>query len=286
MKEGWNKIIRIQGLTLIDIIIAVTILSLIMISVVRVTNDSLDHKEIIIKEDRELLQIETAFDRLNWDFSQIYTPLYHTRAFLIDPNDREWSSRKLQNFKRNPLYGGGSSPRFIKPDFFGRPIPLILQDGKEAIEFYTKGHRRRFENIKESEFAWVRYEFRSYRGEDESKKDLLELVRYYSPINIYDSDLDLKELQATVLTNRVSEYTFFFWNEKGEKWEESLNHINHRRYPLRGLKLKIKWKRESDQVEEFSSKTYRSVWPHFSPKNLNKIKYQKPNLLPISGPAK
>ena len=283
--KGWIKMMNAQGLTLIDIIIAVTILSLMMISVVSVTNDSLDHKEIIISEDRELLQIETAFDRLNWDFSQIYTPLYHTRAFRIDPRDRKESSKKLRNFQRNPLYGEGGTRRFIKPDFWGRPIPMIQQDGKEAIEFYTKGHRRRFENIKESEFAWVRYEFRSYQGEDQSKKDLLELVRYYSPINIYDSDLNLKELQATVLTNKVSEYTFFFWNEKGEKWEEDLNHIDNHRHPLRGLKLEIKWKRGREQVEEFSSKTYRTIWPRFLPKNLNKIKYQKIAPSPIGRPA-
>ena len=79
------KTMKSQGLTLIDTIISITILSFIMVSVISVTNDSVNHKEIIINEDRELLQIETAFDRLNWDFSQIYTPLYHTQAFRIDP---------------------------------------------------------------------------------------------------------------------------------------------------------------------------------------------------------
>ena len=43
---------------------------------------------------------------------------------------------------------------------------------------------------------------------------------------------------------------------------------------LRGLKLEIKWKRSGDQVEEFSSRALRTIWPHFVPENLNKIKYQ------------
>lgn len=262
-----------QGLTLIDTIISITILSLMMISVVTVTNESLDHKEIIVNEDRELLQIETALDRLNWDFSQIYTPLYHTQQFQIDPRERMESQKKLKNLEKNPLYL--SSNRFSRPDFFGRPIPLIRQDGKEAIEFYTKGHRRRFENVNESEFAWVRYEFRSYRGDDENKKGLFELVRYYDPINIYHSDLELKTLQATILSNKISEYTFFFWDGKKEKWEEGLNRIDNGQHLLRGLKLEIKWKRGNGQIAEFSSKTYRTVWPYFKPENLNSIKYNK-----------
>ena len=265
---------RPHGLTLIEILIAITILAFIMLSIVTVTNSSLDNKELVIGEDRELLQIETAFDRLNWDFSQIYTPLYHTQKFKIDRKKRRESRRKKNKLFENPLYRG--ERRFKGPDFFGRPIPTIKQEGKEGIEFYTKAHRRRFENVHESEFAWVRYEFRPYRGEDEKKKGLFELVRYYSSKDIYDGDLDLRSLQGVVLLNNVSSYSFKFWDDRAKKWEESLNLAMSKDSDgvLRGLKLEIKWKRSGDQVEEFSSRALRTIWPHFAPKNLNKIKYQ------------
>ena len=266
------KIANSLGLTLIEVIISITILAFMMVSIIVVTNNSLDHKNIIVSEDRELLQIETALDRLNWDFSQIYTPLYHTQEFKADPRMREESQKKMRAFQENPIYSRDG--RFSGPDFFGRPIPIIHEERKQAIEFFTKGHRRRFENSNESEFAWVRYEFRSYQGEDEDKKDLFELVRYYGPTNIYDGSIDLKELQATVLTNKVSEYSFFFWDEKRERWEESLSNVRGGKNILRGLKLQIKWKRGQNNIEEFASRTYRTIWPHFEPEDLNKVKYQ------------
>ena len=260
------------GLTLLEVLIAVTILAFMSLAVIETTNNSADSKDSIIAEDRELLQVETALDRLNWDFSQIYTPLYHTQKFKIDKRAENETREKQRILLENPIYGRGG--RFSGPDFFGRPIPIISQDGKEAIEFYTKGHRRRFQDSKESEFAWVRYEFRSYKGEDESKQGLLELVRYYRPTNIHSSDGDLQELPATILSNRIVEYTWFFWDEKNGKWEESLSRTSNPPNFLRGLKLEIKWQRGSDKREEFISRVYRTIWPRFKPENLNKIKYQ------------
>ena len=264
-----------RGFTLMEVLISIAILSFMMVLIVMITNDSLDNNNIIVREDRELLQIETALDRLNWDFSQIYTPLYHTQRFKVDGNAIVETEKKKKALLENPLYRNGV--RFSGPDFMGRPIPFITEEKGEAIEFYTKGHRRRFENSNESEFAWVRYEFRPYRGDEESKKGLLELVRYYSSTNIYDSDINLKELQAMVLTDKVVEYSFLFWNGKRKKWEENLRNVEHGRSILRGLKLNIKWKRASGEIEEFASRTYRTIWPFFRPENLNKIKYQKLN---------
>ncbi|MCY4643602.1 MAG: hypothetical protein OXB88_03200 [Bacteriovoracales bacterium] len=263
-----------HGLTIIEILISISILAFIMVSVIAVTNKSIDNKDLIVKEDRELLQIETALDRLNWDFSQIYTPLYHTREFKVDQKKARESRRKRDNLLKNPLYRGEG--RFKGPDFFGRPIPIITQDGKDAIEFYTKAHRRRFENIRESEFAWVRYEFRSYQGDDETKKDLFEFVRYYTSTNVYNSDFNFQDLKPMVLMNNVLSYTFLFWDDRAKKWEESLSLLRGRgeKSLLRGLKLEIKWKRSVDQVEEFSSRTFRTMWPYFKPENLNKIKYK------------
>ena len=270
MKARSTLFLGRDGLTLIEILISITILAMMMVSVVMVTNESLDHKDAIVREDRELLQIETAFDRINWDFSQLYTPLLHTKSFSVDERQRTESLRKIRSLKNNPLYSEGG--RFLEPDFWGRPIPIVKEERKEAIEFYTKANRRRFENSKESEFAWVRYEFRFYRGEDEEKKGLFELARYYAPANIYNSDLDLKELQATILSNKISEYSFFFWNKESEKWERNIG-----KDPLRGLKIEIKWKRGKDQTEEIYSRTYRTIWPFFEPEDLNRIKYMNAN---------
>ena len=261
-----------HGFTLIEVLISLTILAFLMLLITKVTNNSVDHKGAIIEEDRELLQVTTALDRLSWDFSQIYTPLFHTQEFKTDPFNTEASLLKEGLLKSNPLYEDPGL--FSKPDFFGRPIPSIKEEKDKAIEFYTKSNRRRFENSNESEFAWVRYEFRPYSGEDPSKEGLLELVRYYTSLDIYKEGLELKELQPTILCNKISEYKFFFWDEKTKKWEEHINRVSNEEHLLRGLKLKIKWKRGPDQIEESSSRIYRSIWPVFKPEDLNKIKYE------------
>ena len=272
----------VRGFTLIEIIIAITLLSLLMISVVNMTSKSLESKDAIVKEDREILELETALDRLNWDFSQIYTPLYHTPPF--QPPERKRSEEafqareKMKRWLENPLYG----EYFLHPDFFGRPIPDFKSEGgKEAIEFYTKSHRRRFRDTNESEFAWVRYEFRPYRGDDEDNKDLYELVRYYNAQHIYNRNLDLKETPAIVLTNRVKEFRFLFWDDERKKWLP--RYLTEKLPPpLRGLKLELKWKRRSDGAELTTSRTYRTIWPYFIPSNLNKLQFQTPAPLPPS----
>ena len=107
-----------------------------MLSVVTVTNSSLDNKDLVISEDRELLQIETAFDRLNWDFSQIYTPLYHTQKFKVDHKKRRESRRKKNKLLENPLYRG--ERRFKGPDFFGRPFPPLTEMERRALNSIPK----------------------------------------------------------------------------------------------------------------------------------------------------
>ena len=264
---------KIKGLTLIEVMIAITILSSIMISVVIVTNDSVEHKNLVVKEDRELLQIETALERLGWDFLQIYTPLYHTKALSKSFPLTDEVKKRMRKLRSNPLYYPRGE-RFKEPDYFGRPIPFFKVDSKDSIEFYTKANRRRFQDSKESEFAWVRYEFRPYRGDDPDKKDFFELVRYYSAANIYKPDLRLENLKPTTLSNKILDYKFLFWDDKNSKWIEQFKSIGNddSKIIIRGLKININWVRGEEKTKEFATRTYRMTWPYFNPENLSLLK--------------
>ncbi len=269
------KNVNNQGLTLIDVIISIALLSIIMVSVISVTNQSVDKSEEIIKEDRQLLQIETALDRIDWDFSQIYTPMYFAQEYTIDPNNEVADKKKFESLKENPIYKNRS--RFSMPDFFSHPIPIFTQETKDTFQFFTKAHRRRIQNSKESDFAWVKYEFRSYRGEDENKKGLYELVRYYFPGDIYNNDIQMDDIKPFVLAQSIVEYSISFWNDKKEKYELRLNNVENGDRLLRGFKVEIIWRRDNSEVEEYSSRTYRTVWPYFEPEDLNKLKYERIN---------
>lgn len=262
-----------KGLTLIEIIVSLAILSMIMINVIEVTDDSISGKDSIIAEDRELLQIVTALDRFDWDFSQIYTPMYHTQEFKIDPNNQKNDQETFKKLKENPLYSRNG--KFSMPTFHSEPIPIFQAESKDSFEFLTKSHRRRRQGTKQSEYAWVKYEFRSYSGEDESKKGLFEFVRYYAPVNIYNNNIDYEEIRPYVLADNIKEFAFEYWDSKKSKFIEGFRSISNADRMMRGIKIKIVWVRSNDETEETLSRTFRTVWPYFEPEDLNQLKYQK-----------
>lgn len=261
-----------QGLTLIEIIISITILAFVMVSVISITNTSLDRKDIILNEDRELLRIESAFDRIEWDFSQIYTPIYYAKEFTIDPNQKEVDEDRFKKLKANPIYL--DQGRFSMPSYFGHPIPIFTQDSKQSFEFFTKGHRRRRVNSKESDFAWVRYEIRENSSEEEGTGELLELVRFYSPTQLYDNNLKLRELKPFILVDTITDFQLRFWDQKKEKYEDNLRNIENSDRLIRGFQLEITWRRENG-IEEKTTRSFRTLWPYFEPEDLNELKYER-----------
>ena len=61
----------------------------------------------IIEEDRELLQVETAMARLEWDISQLYTPLYFSQAMSptgMTEEEGEAYNRLIDSYTNNILY--------------------------------------------------------------------------------------------------------------------------------------------------------------------------------------
>ena len=66
-----------DGFTLIEVLIAVILLSFLMISVYTIVDNSSNTIHSVTQEDRDFIQIETALSRLDKDFNQIYSPLYY-----------------------------------------------------------------------------------------------------------------------------------------------------------------------------------------------------------------
>ena len=60
------------------------------ISVFNIVNQSTDTQERVTKEDQELLEIESALKKLDYDFSQLYTPLYFS-----SPQEKENDKGKI-----------------------------------------------------------------------------------------------------------------------------------------------------------------------------------------------
>ncbi len=185
-----------RGFTLIEILIAITILSFITIGVVTITENSMNTKDRTSQLNADNLQIETAMSRFEWDFLQIYSPLYFSSIMNFNQNmntagaangaanagsgsgeeseegsgfanaSAQSGSGSGANFNQNPALAAyqealairmQTNEHFMNISKEGMPIPRFYSPEKNIFEFFTSSNRRKIENTKQSHFGWVRY---------------------------------------------------------------------------------------------------------------------------------
>lgn len=172
-----------SGFTLLEILIAITLLAFITIGVVDITDNAAETKERTTEINANNLQIETAMSRFEWDFSQIYSPLYFGQpmnfgnqtgdvggidsGFTGQAGGNQAGGQQGGNQVGNNTmmlqYYEQLQLRFQQNEHFravskdGMPIPRFHAPEKFVFEFFTSSNRRKVENQKQSHFAWVRY---------------------------------------------------------------------------------------------------------------------------------
>jgi prepilin-type N-terminal cleavage/methylation domain-containing protein len=183
-----------SGFTLLEILIAITLLAFITLGVVDITDNAAATKERETARNANNLQIETAMSRFEWDFSQIYSPLYFSTVMNLNGNANMANNGGVNGGDQGGdiagvvagvtsganagaqqgAQGGAISPylqqyyeqlvqRFERNEHFsavskeGYPIPRFYAPEKNIFEFFTTSNRRKLENQKQSHFAWVRY---------------------------------------------------------------------------------------------------------------------------------
>jgi prepilin-type N-terminal cleavage/methylation domain-containing protein len=170
------------GFTLLEILIAITLLAFITIGVVSITDDAAQTMERTTEINENNLQIETAMSRFDWDFSQIYSPLYFSTIMNMNAN-QTMASGDTGAFQDGSMPGtmpgtttGATPPaqqvspylqqyyeslinRFERNENFmgvskeGLPVPRFHNPEKNVLEFFTTSNRRKLENQKQSHFA-------------------------------------------------------------------------------------------------------------------------------------
>jgi prepilin-type N-terminal cleavage/methylation domain-containing protein len=210
------------GFTLLEILIAITLLAFVTMGVVNITENAALTKVRTTEINENNLQIETAMSRFEWDFSQIYSPLYFSTVLntnivqTFDPNTQNpgapnggaqggqegmtQQGAQAGAMNSNPniqLYYEQLMQRFERNEHFmavskeGIPVPRFYAPEKNIFEFFTSSNRRKVENQKQSHFAWVRYALAPQEQTEEEEqnpnipKSLRSLVRYYSSDNPY-----------------------------------------------------------------------------------------------------
>lgn len=263
-----KKLIRsTHGFSILEILIAISLLSFITLGVISLTNDSISTRERISKEDKEKMQIVTALNVMDWDFSHIYSPLYYAKKLPLKGRITEEIYNRIQDrYERNPHFGF--------TDIEGRPVPIFENPDKNTFEFYTDSNRRRQANAKQSNFAWVKYTLESEPAKeqaDDAASDpsgRFRLVRYFSAENPYKPEKlnasQDNQIKAQVVLDNVEEIEFLFWNTENQKFVAPITAAPGATNMIRALQVKITWKDKLGGVQKII-KTYRPLWPVYDP---------------------
>lgn len=269
-----------KGFTLLEILIAIVILSFITFGVVQITDDAVNTKERTLQINEDNLQIETALSRMDWDFSQAFSPLYFSTpmVFTNQPTDPTADSENQQNYLN--MYREQLRSRFQVSQHFssvstdGIPIPRYYAPEKNVFEFMTTSNRRKVQNTLQSHLAWIRYslEDMSIDPNEERNENIpsntKNLVRYISnsdPWNDMRMDIeDYEKVKKAVLLENVENLEFEFWDLDRRKWETSLRNIKNGEGLIRGVRMKITWYDESGNKRNLT-KVFRTHWPLVTP---------------------
>jgi prepilin-type N-terminal cleavage/methylation domain-containing protein len=282
-----------SGFTLLEILIAITLLAFISLGVVNITENAVLTMERTTEANTNNLQIETAMSRFEWDFSQIYSPLYFSSVMKLNSqqnignqtgNETE-ENREQNNQTFNPVlqqYYEQLVQRFERNEHFssvskeGYPIPRFYAPEKNVFEFFTSSNRRKLENQRQSHFAWVRYSLAEQdQTTEESEnpnipKSLKSLVRYFTADDPYgDKRINIENtdrVKGAVLLRNVESLEFQYWDYQRRKWETSLRSIQGGENLIRGVRVLITWYDLSGHKRS-TSRIFRNNWPMVTPQD-------------------
>ena len=286
-----------KGFTLIEILVAITVLSLLMVSVYNLVDSSSRTKDQILAEDKVYLQIHSALDRFALDWSQLYTPLYHAVPYKgTNPNDSyqdNYSNESEQGKTKKGPKRQTVQIKYEPTDLFPlvtskeHLVPTIDDPKRGEIVFMTTSGRRVFENSKQSRYIWVKYFLRPSTADPEdiderAKEAPLELARSTIKSNIYRKEFDWDSVKSYVLLRGIKELRFLFWNRDTKKYVESLRELNNQKNTPRIMKIKLTVLNSSG-VEEVIERSYKPIWPFFDTKAAEEEKNKKDKTKRSSG---
>ncbi len=270
MDTRQNIINTQQGFSLLEVLVAIVILSFISFTTFQMTDSSITTKERVTSEDRELVQVNTFMNRIEADFSQSYSPLFFdnhkgTTTTSLNP-DSQYDQDTSANFFESNKY-------FYNKSRLGFLIPNFISEDKGSLVFLSTSHRRRIEGRKESRFTWIKYSLRNSvpseeekdKSENEKRGGNNEFVRQTYVSDIYVKDIDWGKVPEQIVLKNIKDFEFLFWDARTKKYTNNINDLNENRYLIRSIKLEMTWI-DSNNNEQYFEKAFRVVWPYFNPK--------------------
>lgn len=260
-----------KGFTLIEVLISITILAIMMVYIFNILDSSTSMKETIVDEDREYLQVLTALERMDRDFSHIYSPLY----FSIEKIDRNTkglgiAGELFQNQDRAQSYRPTKQfPRISQKNI---PIPQIENEQPSEIIFFSKSNRRKVYDSPTSSFNWVSYGLKDLpplpqdaleeRHPERATTKMITRSSFAKDPYRDEVDWESNEIREHPLLKGVKDFEFSYWNQATQEYVNLL-----RQNPLNPLspqlfRVKFTWISKTGDEYEFE-RTFRPLWPKF-----------------------
>jgi type II secretion system protein J len=182
-----------KGFTLIEVLIAIALLSLMSIAIFQVTTRSFDINFRLGKESTDYISVVLTLQNVESDLSQIFTPVFEPNA------------------KNTP-------PQMNTPEFWSETVRLDglrrsrLKGTKEKISFITNGNRRVEENSPQSDFLKVVWEI------ERNSEGTYTLYR--------STDWDAFSIEQTSKPNRIAllenltAASFRYYRIENKTWED------------------------------------------------------------------
>lgn len=250
-----------EGFTLIEVLVALTLLSFMMIGIYTVTDNSIDTKDTVIKEDREFLQLYTFTHRLHQDISQMYSPLYFSSTEIKKANNGQ--TEQSRGYSDDPA----ANNRFVPSRMFplvtvkNQPVPMVQQETKSDLTFLTASNRRFIEGQKQSPYAWVKYSLET--DPEPIAEGTSQIVRRMNNTGVWLGDSTIDDFKPYTLLRGVKEFFFEFWSRKDAKWVDNIQLLTpEERYTIRAVRITLTFL-DSSGVERTSLRVFRPFWPYF-----------------------
>jgi len=246
------------GFTLIEVLIATTILAFISFTTYQLINQNTDSKDKVISEDQDFLTVQSAFNRIESDFNELYSPLFFSSREKIKVNNDPYQETSTQ---LNSSFEGRVRS--------GQPIPIIEAENKSSFQFLSLVNRRKRTDMKETPFVWIKYSIRKSdepelaQDGEKRKAGENELIRQSITQNPFTTTLNWSEAKTIILLKNIKNLEFQYYDTKNKKFISNLSELNENKNALRLLKIKMTWINQDHNEINFE-KNFRVIQPLFN----------------------
>jgi prepilin-type N-terminal cleavage/methylation domain-containing protein len=240
-----------KGFTLIEVLVAIAILSFISLGVFQILDDTISTQDSVTKEDKEFIYIQTGLRRLETDFERIFSPLFFDFPKITSKKEQEsfsYSPESQSPYNNHDNFDGVTNS--------GIPIPAIFFEKNKEIILFTRTNTRKYKNSKVTSFNWVRY-----RVESSIEREGLErLTRQAVNADIYNNNIPWDKTPVYTIIDGLKKIEFFLWDPQKNEWSDSVP--DQGKYLGSMLKVKLLWVGQKEDPHTVQ-KVFRIFYPEF-----------------------